>query len=61
MSVRKRATVELTRIEIKAALEACSNYTPVWHKGWKQAAQARVVTKLSHAHWKLDHNARRWS
>lgn len=58
----KRETVELTRIELQAALEACSNYTPGAHRrGWKQAAQTRVVNKLQLALQRIDRNARRWS
>ncbi len=57
----KHENVILTRIELQAALEACSNYTPKPHTGWKQQAQSRVVSKLQSALRRIDRDARRWS
>lgn len=39
-------TMEFTEFELKAAHEACSNYTPKT-KVWKQAAQFRASNKIA--------------
>lgn len=54
----KTEAITLTKMEAKAAYEACLNYTPEV-SSWKQAAQTRVVRKLQLAMFRINRQGRK--